>query len=277
MRVKPRGTVEKPKEPSSFVTDAAAMVAAATAMIYAVAFSFEVGFCQHFGIPLFLIIPTTSVILFALFGVVSVGFLLVQVMSIERAILGATSLPALFRSRLESSLLFALGGLASFGFSWSALGAAAFGFFMWCGIYIPALFFPKRGTFVERLREVEGARDYVGEASPFVGLAAAVGERGIQLFLFALLSCFIAASVGTATARTQKKFQIIAARPDLALVKSYGDLMIGIKFDESKKAATGEIVVFKMDHDFKQVNLTSRSIGPLSGVDRSFVNLQDLQ
>lgn len=274
MRIRRKvGVVEQPKEAVSLMSDAALMVAAGTAMTYAVAFSFEVGYCRHFNIPYFLIVPTASVILFALFGVIGVSLSLAQLLSIERALLSVTSLPPLFRTRLESSLLFALAGLASFGFSWSAVGAAVFGLFVWCGVYIPAFFFPRRGTLSERLREVELERDHLAESSPLVGIFDYLGERGSQLALFTLVACFVASGVGAATARLQKEYHVLASRPDVALVKSYGDVMVGIKFDETKKAATGEVVLFKVDDDFAQVNLNTRRIGPLDGVKRSFLEL----
>ncbi len=123
---------ERVKPASVIAADAAVTLAALTALVYATAFSFEVGYCRYFSIPISLIVPTTSVILTALIAVVLTVLTLAPLLGIVRLILREASLPPRFRFNIELTFLAALSGLGVFGFSWSALASAVFAAFMFC-------------------------------------------------------------------------------------------------------------------------------------------------
>lgn len=274
LRVKARlERVQKDKKVTTQVIDAAVVLAAGTALTYAVAFCYEAGYCNYFAIPLFLIVPTTSVVLGAVIGVVAAGYTLIQLMALERALLADAKLSPLFRFRLEMFALMTFSGYAAFGLAWSTLLASIYAVIVFFGQYFPSLLFGK-GTLIERLNAAESERDYVAESSPLTDVAR-FSPLVLNCFIGTTIACVVAGAIGAANARWQKDFYVIASRPDVALVKSYGDLMIGIRYDENKKAATGEVLVFKIDHDFRQVNLSKRRIGAIAGTDRQFLVLRD--
>jgi hypothetical protein len=244
--------------------DAAILVAALTGLAYALAYAYEAGYCGYFSIPVFLIAPTLSVVIGSVLGIIFLASLVFGLVAIERAFLRHIfKWPELLLFRLELSVLFSLMALANYGLSWSTLANAAVVFFLVLGDYLPAVFM-RKGSVLERLRSAEQDRDIVLESNPVTGFLASIGSKAAGFLVFAFLACITAAGIGTAEARGQERFNILEARPDVAFVKGYGDVLIGIRFDEAKKLATGEIVLFKIGDEFKQVNFREKRVGPLA-------------
>jgi hypothetical protein len=260
---------------SGIVSDAAVAIGAATVAGYAIAYAYESGYCGYFRIPTFLITPTPSVIVSSLFAVVAGALVLAQLVAIERTILQGASLPPQFRGRLEFAGLLSLFALGPFGFTWSWVGATAFFFFIICNVYLLALL-PGKGTLLERIAEIDTyPPSRIEQVDPWLTTLREVGPVVGGFLVALLMACFAAQSAGAASARMQKDFHVWSGRPDVALIRSYGDVLIGIKFEEQSKRATGEVVVLKIEEGLNQIPVTSKRIGPLRGEDRQFMDFRD--
>jgi hypothetical protein len=245
------------------VVDTALVIAASTALAYAVAYSYESGYCRYFGIPTYLIVPTPSVLVAAVAGIVLATMGLSPLVAMLRLFLSKAGVPNLARTRFEYVLLMVFVGLSLTGFTWGALFVVIFPAVVILGEYVPVLF--TKGTIAERFAAIDNAPDPLLEHSPIAKLVRASGDqRAGQFVVVALMSYFGALGLGAFNARNQSEFEVVLSRPDVALVKSYGDFLIGIKFDERTKAATGEVVVFKANDEFKELHVKSKWIGPLS-------------
>jgi hypothetical protein len=234
--------------------------------LYGVAYAYELGYARFFSIPLFLIQPTISIILAVVFALTFTALSLAQGVALLR--LALASVPAGFRAKVYLTVFMSLVALATMGFTWSALAAIIFFIFIFCGLHIVVLIFGS-GTWRERLEEADSSPDRLHRfdpiSSPVLGpLAAGVIVIGMFLVLLAV-------ALGALAARTQVEFNVVEARPDVALVRQYGDLMVGVKFNETAKRATGEVVIFKLGDEFKQLNLTVKRVGPLAGKDQKFL------
>lgn len=243
--------------------DSTVTVAAFTALAYAVAYQYESGYCSHFRIPTQLISPTASVLVAALLGLMVSAVTFAPAVGLLRHLLSNAGFTELARLRVEVAALFSLVLLATLGLTWvAALGALAV-FLIGCGEYLPV--FWRKGSLRERFEAIERTPDPANDFNPvFMAMKETKDRRVFKFFILAWLSVYTAHGAGTFNARNQAEFQVITSRPDVAFVRSYDDLLIGVKFDERKKAATGEVVVFKVSDDFKELHVSPKRIGPLA-------------
>lgn len=253
---------KRAKQEHISAVDSTLTVAAFTGLAYAVAYQYESGYCSHFRIPTQLISPTPSVLVAALLGLTIVALTAAPLIGMFRLTATKIGLTDLARWRVEMAILFSFVILATAGLTWTAAVAVFLLCFLIFGVYLTA--FWEKGSLHDRLKAVERTPDPADDHNPLVAaIKAAKDLRVLKFFVLAWLSVYAAQGVGAFNARNQADFQVVTSRPDVAFVRSYGDLLIGVKFDQSRKAATGEVVVFKIGDEFKELHVSSKRIGPL--------------
>lgn len=253
---------------TTWLRDSALLVSGFTALAYATAYCYELGYGGYFSVPAFLIEPTISIIVAAVLGLVFTALSMFHGVALLRMLL--SPLPAGFRVKVYLTVFSSVAALAIMGFTWSALAAIAFFTFVFCGVHITALVFG-RGSWQQRLMTVDSTPDRLDSYHPMS--TQALGSVTPGAIGIAVLLLIFAQALGAFNARSQRDFYVIEARPDVALVRQYGDLMVGVKFNDREKQATGEVVIFKVGDEFKQVNVNARRIGPLTGKARKFLQV----
>jgi hypothetical protein len=245
------------------VLDTALLIAATTALAYAVAYAYESAYCSHFGVPKYLISPTPAVLVGSVVGVFFTALNVMPLLAMFRLFLHKRGVTELARFRIEISLFFVFVIFTIGGLAWvSALLTLAFTF-IFLGEYVSVFWL--KGTLNERLLAIEKVPDPIAEHNPITRLLKSVNDRRVSQFVLVSWLAYIGAmAVGAFTARTQTDFDVVLSRPDVVLLKAYGDYFIGVKFDQTSKKAMGEVLVFKIADDFKELHLIKKRIGPLA-------------
>ncbi len=244
------------QRPRSIVTEGL-IVAGATAAAYLLTFAYEYGYCSYFGIPGFLIEPSTGTILFAAIFILVAGVLFIELSHLPRVLLSAIPWPIL---RLRLTLLALIWGTHTamgLSFNWLKLLNLSMLTLLLVGTYLYALIFTS-GSFAERISK--GEKDAELPKSAWDGpkkIFGATAVGSVLIFCFAMNSAFV---IGTLHARFQTGFTIVKSTPDLAVVKRYGDRLIAIRYEGRSPQATGEFRVIEKEKDMEFMNLEKLTI-----------------
>ena len=218
------------------------LLALLTAGAYAVTFAFEVGYCNFFNIPLYLIEPSTgSVLLTAIFlGVASMMLIqLGQVTGVALRFIPSTTLKIRIAFGI---LLWGIPALLVTSWTWLQLVNLCLMTLVLYLDYIFAFIFKRKLPVVERLKFGDEATK-VAVLSPFDPIESALGKTASGGAAFIFLTLLIASVLGALTARSQQWFYVLKEDPTLALVKRYGDRFIGIRYSGTPPTTTGEYVI----------------------------------
>lgn len=244
------------QKPRSIVADGL-IVAGATAAIYFLTFAFEYGYCAYFGIPGFLIEPSTGTVLFAALFISVACVFLVEASHLPRELLAAIPWPRL-RIRLV---------VVAFMWGTPALMGASFPWFMVLNLSVWTLFILSdyvyalicnSGSFVERISQ--GEKDTNTSKSSWDGMTKAFGLRAVGWALIVYFAMIFAWTAGSMHARFQKGFIVLKSTPDIAVIKRYGDRFIAIRYTGTPAQATGEFRVIDQEKDMEFVNLEELTI-----------------
>lgn len=237
-------------------------VAVLTACAYLLAMLYEVGYFRYFAIPELFMIPTPYVLLGGLLGVIWVLALFVPIMSVLMVVLRLVPGEEL-RFRLVVGVVGCSGVALVFGGGLiTACAAISLGVWLVYFLVERALRSTEKGW----RRVVAGfTAPITKEASPALdAIEARFGVAPIAAFFLMYLAGLIAFVSGSAVARLQTTFHVSIDRENLAIVRSYGDYVVGFEVDPAQRRATGRYVVQKLS-DGQTVNTERRKIGPLSG------------
>lgn len=252
---------------SSFLTEGL-LLAALSATAYLVAFLYERGYCDHFGIPTLLIAPSTSNILAAAVAV-SVGFLgtipfLGSFTSIVRDVRSSERLKP-YRSIILTNILLAMAaiiGATLYGVSWT-LVSVLFTIFILINITNfgpPAMRYRQYKTWRERFLATEEAEMRSGGSIDL--LLDSLGPRMMKVVLVVIVLLFASYIVGNANANRQKDFFVLNDPPNYVVLRSYGDTLVTSKLDRAAKQ-TGSEFLFLRISNIERLKLTAERIGPL--------------
>lgn len=244
------------KKPRSIVTDGL-LIAGTTAAIYLLTFSFEYGYCAYFGVPGFLIEPSTGTILFAALFISLAGIALVEVSYLPRQVLATIPWPRLRARLVLAVLMWVTPALTGAPFSWLQVLFLSAWTLSIMSDYVFALIC-KSGSFAERISQ--GEKNTNTSRSPWDGLTKAFGGKAVSLAIivyFAVLSAWVA---GTIHARFQEGFIVLKSEPDIAVIKRYGDHFVAIRYAGTPAQATGEFRVIDREKDMELINMDKLTI-----------------
>ena len=231
--------------------------------LYLAAFLYEKGYCDHFGIPLSLIVPSLTSILRA---AVAIGSALLVAL-----ILASWSMP-IVKSFAQSdgrrsfvvlaainaaALLASFVGIVLYGFRplvmWSALFFFAGGNFsvIWPAFRLRVQY----PTWAERFR----AANSLAEKNPgvFDKLGKFTGPGAFFASAFFYVVLVLAYIAGNGNAATQREFLVLSDQPQSLVLRIYGDTIITAKVDEQSHETGDDFMLLHLPSNDK-LSLSSK-------------------
>lgn len=244
------------KKPRSIVTDGL-IVAGVTAAVYLMTFAYEYGYCAYFGIPGFLIEPSTGTVLFAAFIISVAGVLIIEASHLPRLLLATIPWPRLRTRLVLVAFMWGAPVLMDMPYNWlRVLNLITWTLFLLID-YALALVY-ESGSFAERISR--GEKDTETSKSPWDGPTRTFGTTAVGLVLLIYFAMTFAWTAGTINARFQEGFTVLKSTPDIAVIKRYGDRFVAIRYAGTSPRATGEFRVIDREKDMEFMNLDKLAI-----------------
>lgn len=240
----------------SIVTDGL-IVAGATAGAYLLTFAYEFGYCAYFGIPGFLIEPSTGTILFAAIFIFGAAFLCIDASLLPRELLKAIPWPRLRVRLVFLVFIWCSPWLMDIPFDLFAVLFISLWTFILMADHIYALFF-RSGAFSERIWQ--GEKDNETSISAWDAPRKIFGAKAVSSVQIVYLAMLIAYIIGTIHARFQEGFTVLKSAPDIAVIKRYGNQFVAIRYSGASPRATGEFQVISRENDMEFMTLDKLSI-----------------
>ena len=244
------------QKPRSLVTDGL-IIASATAAAYLLTFAYEYGYCAYFGIPGFLIEPSTGTILFAALFILGAVILLIEMSHLPRELLAAIPWPRLRTRLVLIALMWITPTLTGTPLRWLMTLTLAVSTLLLLSDYIFALIFTT-GPLTQRISR--GEKETQTSKSAWDGPKRTFGTTAVGLVLIAYMALLGAWLIGAIHARFQDSFIVLKSAPDIAVIKRYGDRLIAIRYEGTPPRATGEFRVMDKDQNGEFINLNKFSI-----------------
>jgi hypothetical protein len=241
------------------------LLAAIPVIAHSIAFLYELGYCQFFGIPTFLISISATAIFIAAGTMLSIAWPIYSIINLCSMLVDPLSTPlirAVTRIFIVTVPLIAL--LFLFGLDWPELYTAALTvlFIVILEFGTPLLAQRGKGNFSEKLRyqeefESQQKKSHLSNVFSRLGVSSAI------VFVTLIYSLFIAYSCGRAAAKKQESFLVLKETSNVAVLRIYGDNLVGAAYDGKSKKLTGEFLLRKVG-DASSDSLTLQKIGHLS-------------
>lgn len=243
------------------------LLAGVSAYVYLVTFVYEYGYCSYFLIPRSLIDPNLSTVLVAAATIGGVFVSSLKLMGLSAPLFRAAADPNLapYREFFGFNALFVLLGI----FFATVYGLTLRGTLIFLGLvgvfellyFAPVLLFKRDKPLRERFDA------YRRQKSDQLDLPALFAEwYGVGWLRPALISLgllFVAYFVGHGEASRKQQFLVSKASPDIVILRNYGDLFIGARFDRSKKLILDELILARLGQN-QTVEYFNEPIGPLT-------------
>lgn len=221
----------------SWLTDAI-FLAFVSVSGYGLAFVFELGFAWHSGFPTYVIAPTPSNIAAAVLVIATLGLGLPMfgMFLLERRDL---------HERVHSVIVlmyfvFILLGMAVAPDGWPTYIFAAF------GIWVMATFWVGEQRSKKR-RLLSGP---IFSWSPLVR-----HQFSLLLTIAPITLASLTLYAGAATGRSQQTFYFLALKPDFAVIRMYGEVVVAARINRATSLFTGEYIIGKFDSDDMKLSL----------------------
>jgi len=256
-----------------WMTDAI-FIAALTGSGYAVAYAFEMGYADHFGYPHYVISPTPATIAYALIILFLVGSVAFQAIGVAALQADPLLRATLLFSLLLGAMVFVLVVISPWpavSIATASIGLVILTLFWWR--YFSLIRSRKRRAKDTGRADVSAVPDGKNDRQP---RAASSDQnpltrqyRAHLAFLgFACLILTVWASQlgGQYAGRQQGKFYMMQSRPDFAVVRMYGELVVAAKINKSTGLFTGDYLIAKVGDAEAKLDLTaftSRATRPL--------------
>jgi hypothetical protein len=241
------------------------IAAGASALGYGVAFAFEAGFVNHFGVPIDLVSVSIERVFIAMVAVIFAILPLVVTLNLIYLLIPERYEGHLYLFEpLILAIAVALAGLLIFldlpALLYICLALSAFILFM---TYVTPMFGMKqRGGYFRGLIESEDAEMVIHRR----GLVGRLKKRfgtGIVFaaFLFLYVVPFIAYHIGGAQARRQNTFLVAQELTELVVIRVYGDRVICAPLRPDMNALMPVIRVLRLT-DGRALSLEVKRVGP---------------
>ena len=261
-----------------WMTDAI-LLAALTGWGYAVAYAFEMGYADHFGYPHYVISPTPATIAYALIILLLVGSVAFQAIGVAASQADPRLRAALLFSLLLGSMAFVLVVVSPWpavSVATVAIGLAVLSWVWWRYFSVTR----RRKTHVKNpgranVSAVSDGKNERQTRAPSSDQIPHTEQNRTHLALLgfaALLTTFwIGQLGGQYVARLQNRFYMMQSRPDFAVVRMYGELVVAAKINKSTGLFTGDYLIAKVGDAEIKLDLTafpSQAIRPLRHRDQ---------
>lgn len=246
------------------------LLAIVPAYIYLASFEYELGYCNNFDIPMYLIEPSLNTIL--IFATTLLGVL------ISSSKLLGLSLPLIQAATSEKKPhlrgINFINGICLFGsvliihaypLSWTliiVLVSITFflNFITWG---LPYLFMlRKKKSFKEKLDEIHEGFNYKDNSDLITYLMRNFNAEERSFLLVIIIIPLISYALGDGEAMKQNKFQTLASDKNTVVLKKYNDTFVCAKFNRKKKVLSDSLILIKMS-DASPLILKTEKIGPL--------------
>lgn len=261
-----QSAVSEPQTQRSWFTEGV-LLAGMSAYAYLLAFLYEYGYCAHFDIPTTFIAPSLSTILVAAAALAAALVPALYVLAFTTPLFKAARDPNRrpFRDVFAfSAVLFAAGILLGAIYGYTLRGAVTYvvvAVLFMLFLFLPAVLSNRHLPIRDRFAQHADLQDQ----DPFLVtnlLESWMTRKQVLLVMAGLLTLGLALLVGDAEATRKVNFLTLKGEPDVAVVRNYGDLIIGAKFDGKSKETTGEFR-FLWVSDKKEVSFVLAPVGPL--------------
>lgn len=253
--------MEKNREVSEAI-----LLAAASAMSYAVAFSYRSGYGSYFGLPPLLLTPSLGVVLQAagVVGLVALSFwniangvwpLLPRGNSARDSALRRVFLIGL----VSSALIFQI---ADGRRAWAILTAIV-GFFVFFEFVFPLIVHRNVSGYEKKLLAQVDIERNAQQHSLTSWASGLIGDGLFRLIAVAVLVVYLASLIGTKVAKNQTEFYIFKDRPGHVVAAMEDEVVILAGYDEKTLALTGSYQVERMSETRPWI-FQKRFIGRLS-------------
>lgn len=256
-------TEEKDINSNGFITDAT-ILALISAALYICAYAYDAGYLSQFNVPLQLTqikIDTLLAIIFPSFAGVALILLIANAISV----LWPETPEIQFKiSGILLILIFPIWNLYLYGWRKEDLVIyiMIFTFLVVSDIIWPLIVHKDKKTLKEKF--IADVRAEQGHYLKNLG-SRIVRSLGIPIYTVIFIIFFgtmLAHNAGRAKSITQDEFYIFKDTPDVAIVRVYSDLLIGVGFDKSTMMLNNKIFLKKIDSG-DSIDLTLEKIGQL--------------
>ena len=242
----------------------ATLLALMTALAYSIAFFYEAGFLDAFGIPYQLARIETYTILIVLLSISGSLYLLFAVGNLIAMLWPVNPLLQDKIIRIIFMLILPIWWVLNYGirredlwFFLLILGLVALFEFIW-----PIIMFRGKKTLLEKFEADEIAEQGHRSRTLFGRLFSVVGPFFYVIILVSYLGCRLAFEAGRAKALTSKDFFVLDNLPDVAIVRVYPDLLIGLPFEKETKTVRGDLILMKVSENV-MIRMSRINAGPL--------------
>ncbi len=225
------------------------VLAFASAVGYAVAYSYRAGYASHYGLPPLMLSPELSDVMKAA-AAVSLTFILLWHASLVIWPMIPPPTTALARSirklALMSSLAAALcfvvlDGIAALVFLGSIICVAT------CLEFVFPLFSCRNlQGYENKLLEQEEIETHYQKATPMQYLSDRIGEGGFYLVFTGVILVFLSSFIGRKDARTQEYYFVVEGKPGYVVAWFERESAILVKYDSKSLLLTPEYVVLPL-------------------------------
>ncbi|MFG0621780.1 hypothetical protein ACF8OH_15475 [Delftia sp. WSY_9] len=244
------------KESRSFISEGL-IVAGATAALYMVTFVFEYGYCKYFGIPGFLVEPSTGTVLLSALIISVASVFIFSLSQFPSAMIKKIPWVKLRNRIVVVAIMWTFALLVGDLSSWTSKTILIISTIIPFLDYIfPMILFS--GPIRDRISMAEDmiSEEYLKDKNNKNTIVVKFSFY-IVLINFALLIAFAA---GATHAKIQKGFVVLKAAPDFAVVKRYGERMIAVRYEGTPPRATGEFKILDKEKDVEFINLNKLEI-----------------
>lgn len=257
----------KPKK----IIDFTILITIVPAYIYFVSFEFENGYCNHFGIPKYLIEPSLTTIL--IFATTIFGILVSSIKLLGLSLPFFKAIDNEEKSHLRAINL--INGICIFGgilmiyaypFSWKLIIiilsiTALLNLITWG---IPFLFMLRnKKTLKEKLQKVED--DYLTKDDNFdwfVFLMKRFTQEEKVFTSIIILIPLISFLFGNGEAMKQEKYEVISSYENTVVLKKYNEIFVCAKFNRKTKSLSDSLILIKISEN-NPIILKTEKIGQL--------------
>lgn len=241
------------------------VVAGAPALAYAVAYAYELGYADHYGIPRFVIVVSLSNVLWALGSLTLLTLYLFGYLNLVFMIVRSQDLSPEWERRLRTlGPAFCLSAVGVY------LGTRGLPEWYWSCVIAALLVFAEFGVPLIRHRNVRGLnrklraqdRDDAQSDTLYRVAANIVGGAGLALVAWLIVILVSAHMVGKADAISETRFYVHTGSQDLVLIRRYGETGVSVGVDRAKHRLDGRFVLHSVDRD-ESIPLRQEELGRL--------------